>query len=79
MGNSELMLQAIKLKGRVGPDKKLEITDSSIDLPEGDVELILLYPQDTAIKKTERLSPTMWPVLDGGRYIGGKLRREEIY
>ena len=79
MDNSELMLQAIKLKGRIGPDKRLEITESPVELPEGNVELILLYPQDNAIKNAEHLSPAMWPVLDGGRYIGGKLNREEIY
>jgi len=24
-------------------------------------------------------SPLKWPTLDGGRYLGGKLRREELY
>jgi hypothetical protein len=27
----------------------------------------------------DRLSPLSWPVLDGGRYLGGRLRREELY
>jgi prevent-host-death family protein len=30
-------------------------------------------------KETTPLSPLQWPALDGGRYLGGTLRREELY
>ena len=79
MSSSEVSLQAIKLKGRIGPDRKLEITESSIDLPEGDVEVILLYLKKRSDEKFESLSPLAWPTLNGGRYLGGTLRRVEIY
>lgn len=79
MSNSEIALQAIKLKGHIGPDRKLEITENSIDLPEGDVEVILLYLKKRSDEKFEYLSPLAWPTLNGGRYLGGTLRRAEIY
>ena len=79
MINSEMTLQAIKLKGHVGPDRKLEIIESPVELPEGDVEVILLYSQNRSNRKSERPSPLMWPTLNGGRYLGGALRRGEIY
>jgi hypothetical protein len=79
MSNSKTALQAIKLKGHIGPDRKLEIMDSLAELPEGDVEVILLYAQNQTHRRLEHPSPLMWPALDGGRYLGGTLRREEIY
>lgn len=79
MEDSGAAMQAIKLKGRVGPDKKLEITEDSAELPEGDVEVILLYRQDHPNDKRESPSPLTWPALDGGRYLGRSLRREDIY
>jgi hypothetical protein len=54
-----------KLKGRVGPDRKLKITEDSAELPEGDVEVILLYQQDHPNYKREIPSPLTWPALDG--------------
>jgi hypothetical protein len=72
-------LQAIKLKGHIGPDQKVEIIESPIELPEGNVELIVLYSQPEAHKTPKRPSPLKWPTLNGGRYLGGALRREEIY
>jgi hypothetical protein len=77
MERPRVILQAIKLKGHIGPDRKLEIREGSVDLPEGDVEIILLYPQPES--RAQPPSPLTWPVLDGGRYLGGNLRREEIY
>ena len=79
MSDSEITLQAIKLKGHIGPDRKLEIMESLTGLPEGDVEVILLYPQNRSDRKSERPSPLMWPTLNGGRYLAGTLRREDIY
>lgn len=73
----EATLKAIRLKGHIGSDRKLEITEDEVELPEGDVEVILLYGQ--SIKKTERPSPLILPTLNGKRYLGGSLRREEIY
>ena len=79
MADSKTTLRAIKLKGHISPDRKLEIIGDLIELPEGDVEIILLYAQRRSDRKTEYASPLIWPTLDGGRYLGGALRREEIY
>lgn len=73
------MLGVIKLKGRIQPDRQLELPALPPELPEGEVELILLYERKQSIEKTTFLSPLSWPVLNGGRYLGGMLRREEIY
>ena len=73
------MLEAIKLKGRIQPDRQLELAGLSPELPEGEVELILLYERKRLNEKIALLSPLSWPALDGGRYLGGTLRREEIY
>jgi hypothetical protein len=79
MSDPEIMLKAIKLKGRIGPNQKLEIIEKPVDLPEGSVEVILIYSQDVSSNKKERPSPSTWPILKGGRYLGGNLSREEIY
>ncbi len=73
------MLEAIKLKGRIQPDRQLELSRLPPGLPEGEVELILLYERKPIKADKTQLSPLTWPVLDGGRYLGGTLRREEIY
>jgi hypothetical protein len=73
------MLGAIKLKGRIQPDRQLELPVLPAELPEGEVELILLYERKQIGEKTALLSPLSWPVLHGRRYLGGMLRREEIY
>jgi len=73
------VLEAIRLKGKVKPDRRLELPSLPPELPEGEVELILLYEKKPTREEQERISPRSWPVLDGGRYLGGTLRREEIY
>jgi hypothetical protein len=73
------MLEAIKLKGRIQPDRQLELPKLPPGLPEGEVELILLYERKPTREGGAPLSPLTWPALDGGRYLGGTLRREEIY
>jgi hypothetical protein len=77
MSNSETTLQAIKLKGYIGSDQKIEINEHPSNLPEGDVEVILIYNKNQNINK--HLSPLTLPSLHGGRYLGGSLRREDIY
>ena len=79
MSDPKTTLQAIKLKGHIGPDQKLDITEKQIELPEGDVEVILLYSQVQPTDISERPSPLAWPKLDGGRYLGSSLSREKIY
>lgn len=75
-----MTLQAVRLKGRIAPKGNLELLEPMPALPEGEVELILLYPvSPTESTQGRVLSPLEWPVLDGGRYLGGSLRREEIY
>jgi hypothetical protein len=73
-----LALEAVKLKGRIRPDRQLELQELPPELPEGEVELILLYERKR-LDKPKSLSPLSWPALDGGKYLGGKLRREDIY
>jgi hypothetical protein len=45
------------------------------------VEVILLYERKQYYNEEEVISSSVmaWPVLDGGEYLGGKLRREELY
>ena len=74
-----LALEAVKLKGRIRPDRQLEVQELPPELPEGEVELILLYERRRSTEPTKPLSPLLWPSLDGARYTGGQLRREEIY
>ncbi len=73
------MLEAIKLKGRIQPNRQLELPRLPPGLPEGEVELILLYERTPGKEDETPPSPLTWPTLDGGRYLGGALRREEIY
>ena len=73
------MLEALRLKGKIKSDRRLELPSLPPGLPEGEVELILLYKKKTDEEEKEQTSPLTWPTLDGGRYLGGALRREEIY
>ncbi|MBN1137149.1 MAG: hypothetical protein JXM73_11220 [Anaerolineae bacterium] len=72
-------LEAIRLKARIRADRRLEVPRLPAGLPEGEVELILLYEREQAGEQVRALSPLSWPVLEGGRYLGGALRREELY
>jgi hypothetical protein len=72
------MLEALRLKGKVKPGRKLELPELPPELPEGEVEVILLY-EKRAKKGPAPLSPLEWPALEGGRYLDGTLRREELY
>lgn len=74
-----LALEAVRLKGRIRPDRQLELPELPSELPEGEVELILLYERKPLKESLPPLSPLLWPALDGGTYIGGDLSREEIY
>ena len=71
-------METVKLKARIGPNAKLEWLEPLPSLPQGEVEVILIYERR---KKPEgrQLSPSEWPLLNGGEYLGGTLRREEIY
>jgi len=73
------MLNAIKLKAWIDADRRIELREMPPDLPEGEVELILLYRQEASLDKAKPMSPLDWPVLNGGRYLGRTLSREEIY
>jgi len=71
-------MEAIKLRGRIGVNTTLEWLEPLPDLPPGEVEIIVLY-EHRPVQKKKPLSPDQWPVLDGGQYLGGSLRREELY
>ncbi len=73
------VLEAMRLKGKIRSDRRLELPGLPPELPEGEVELILLYEKKSDRKEKRPTSPLDWPTLDGGRYLGGMLRREEIY
>ena len=73
------MLEALKLKGIVKPGRRLELPKLPPELPEGEVEVILLYERKHNEAEVAPSSAMAWPVLDGGQYLGGKLRREELY
>jgi hypothetical protein len=70
-------MEAIKVKAHIGPDRQLTWLEPTSSLMEGNVEVILLYSGET--RYTDKPSRLQWPVLNGGRYLGGTLRREEIY
>jgi len=79
-----MALQAVKLKGRIGPDGRLEILDWPAGLPEGEVEVIVLYSPVQPGEQAARPSPLAWPALnlpahDLGRFLGESLRRKELY
>lgn len=76
MSNSNTIPRLIKIKGYIGSDQKIAIKEPSSNLPEGDVEVILVYNKNQNI---EKLSPLTLPSLNGGRYLGGSLRREDFY
>lgn len=69
---------AVKLNAVVNKDARLEWLQSPPVLPIGEVEVILLYKPAPAPALTGLLA-TEWPLLDGGRYLGGSLRREDFY
>lgn len=71
-------MEAIKVRARIGPDSKLELLEPLYHLPEGNVEVILLFPRALA-QDVKPVSVAQWPILNGGRYLGGSLRRSEIY
>jgi hypothetical protein len=73
------MLEALKLRGIVKPGRQLELPTLPPELPEGEVEVILLYHRRHGEEVSAPASPMAWPSLDGGQYLGGKLRREELY
>ena len=73
------MLETVRLRGIVRPGRRHELPQLPPELPEGEVEVILLYERKASEEQVVSLSPLAWPTLDGGRYLGGSLRREELY
>lgn len=68
-------MEAIKMRARIGPDQEITWLEPLPELAQGEVEVILLYTRS----EYPRPVVTLWPVLDGGRYLGNPLRREDIY
>jgi hypothetical protein len=73
------MLETVRLRGIVRPGRRLELLQLPPELPEGEVEVILLYERKPSGEQAVPLSPLAWPTLEGGQYLGGSLRREELY
>jgi hypothetical protein len=73
------MLETLRLRGVVKPGRQLELPQLPPDLPEGEVEVILLYERNPNETEVSPLSPLAWPGLNGGQYRGRTLRREELY
>lgn len=71
-------MEAVKIRARIGPGAKLELLEPLEQLPEGNVEVILLFARKP-VQPVKQISPMSWPVLNGGRYMGGSLRRIDIY
>jgi hypothetical protein len=68
-------MEAIRQRARVR-DGHLEWVDPPA-LPDGEVEVILLYTQQEQ-PSDEDVSISEWPVLDGGTYRDA-FRREDLY
>lgn len=67
-------MEAVKVKARIDEQRQL-VWLEPVPLRAGKVEVIVLY--EGAHTKLE--TSDQWPVLNGGRYLGGMMRREEIY
>lgn len=67
-------MEAIRLKARIDEERRVVWLEPT-PLPPGEVEVLVLYPESTTASE----SPRRWPVLDGGRFLGGSLHREDIY
>jgi hypothetical protein len=67
-------MEAVKVKARIDEQRQIVWLEST-PLPPGEVEVLVLYTESAR----EPSSPNQWPVLEGGRYSGGTLCREEIY
>lgn len=70
-------MEAIRLRARVSERSTLEWLEPLPHLPEGEVEVILLYERKQSEAGQHLASE--WPALDGGNSLGGTLRREDIY
>ncbi len=67
-------MEAVKIKARIDEQRRLVLLEP-IPLRPGEVEVIVLYKEP----ETASEEPGEWPVLNGGQYLGGTLRREDIY
>lgn len=70
-------MKAYKINARIGPDRQLTFLEPLPPLSEGRVEVIVVCTQEK--EGGSKLSATAWPILDGGRFLGGKLSRGDIY
>ncbi len=70
-------METVTLKARVGADHQLAWVEPLPPLREGEVEATLRYRKG-GIRRSARIVADL-PVLDGRRYLGGSLKREDIY
>ena len=70
-------MEIVTLKARVGADHQLTWVEPLPPLREGEVEVTLRY-RKRMVRHLTRIVADL-PVLDGKRYLGGTLRREDIY
>lgn len=73
-------MEAIRRRVRVREDGSVEWADAAATLPPGEAEVIFLYDRkDDTREMIVNSSVVDWPVLEGGDYQGGALRREDLY
>jgi len=70
-------MRAFRIRARIAPRRRLIWLEPTPRLQESEVDVILLYTHEK--RDVGKQASAEWPVLDGGRYLGGTLRREEIY
>jgi hypothetical protein len=70
-------MEAVTIRARVSSDHQLTWLEPLPTLREGEVEVTLCYRKNVSHRQA-RVAAVL-PELDGKRYLGGTLRREEIY
>ncbi len=70
-------METVTLRARIEADHQLVWIDPLPLLREGEVQVTLHYSNKTTRRAMRAVRAL--PVLDGRKYLGGSMRREEIY
>lgn len=71
-------MEALKLRAKIHSNATVEWLQPLPTLPEGEVEVILLYEKNDADTESEK-NVSELPALNGIRFLKDCLRREDIY